>query len=57
MKNLMIVLIALFVVSCANSGGSLPTAGTITTGDTVKTPKQYEEFCERDEHDVCPEEE
>ena len=57
MKNLMIILIALFVVSCANSGDFLPTAGTITTGDTVKTPKQYEEFCERDEHDVCPEEE
>lgn len=57
MKNLMIILIALFVVACANTGDSLPTAGTINTGDTVKTPRQYEDFCKRDVDNVCPEDE
>jgi len=51
----LVILTAFFLVSCANGGDSLPTAGTIHTGDTVKTPRQYEEFCERDVNDVCPE--
>ena len=57
MRTLIIILTALFAVSCGTGDDSPPTAGTITTGDTVETPRQYEEFCERDEHDICPEDE
>ena len=27
----------------------------IETGETVGTPRQYKEFCERDVDDICPE--
>ncbi len=47
--------ILLILAGCASN--ELPTAGTMNTGDEVRTPKQWEEFCERDEHDICPEEE
>lgn len=39
------------LVGCAT--GELPVAETIQTGEQVRTPPQYEEFCERDEHDIC----
>jgi len=55
MRTLFLAILTIFLVSCANQG--LPTAGTMETGDTVKTPRQYEEFCERDTDDLCPEDE
>lgn len=51
--RLAIIILTLFLFSCADQG--LPTAGTMETGETVKTPRQYEEFCERDVDNLCPE--
>jgi predicted transglutaminase-like cysteine proteinase len=47
--------ILLILAGCASN--ELPTAGTMTTGDEVNAPKQWNEFCERDVHNICPEEE
>lgn len=55
MRTLFLAIITMFLVSCANQG--LPSAGTMKTGEVVKTPRQYEEFCERDVDDLCPEDE
>ena len=49
------LLIFLFLAACTGSN-ELPTAGTMDTGAEVRTPQQWEEFCERDTHDLCPEE-
>ena len=54
MRTLLILFVAIFLVSCSNTS-ELPTAGTIETGETVGTPRQYKEFCERDVDDICPE--
>jgi hypothetical protein len=55
MRTLFLTVLCVFLISCADQG--LPTAGTMETGETVKTPRQYEEFCERDVDDICPEDE
>ena len=55
MKPLIILFISIMLVSCADQG--LPTAGTMETGETIKNPRQYDEFCERDVDDLCPEDE
>lgn len=39
----------------AGCTGGLPSADTMETGAEVSTPRQYEEFCERDVNDICPE--
>jgi len=49
------LLIFLFLAACTGSN-ELPTAGTMDTGAEVRTPQQWIEFCERDTHDLCPEE-
>lgn len=56
MRTLLILLTAIFVVSCSSTT-ELPTAGTIETGETVNNPRQYDEFCERDVDNLCPEDE
>ena len=56
MKLHYIFILLLILTGCAGSN-ELPTAGTMDTGVEVRTPRQYEEFCERDTHDLCPEEE
>jgi len=56
MKRYILILVAAFLISCSATT-SLPTAGTMTTGEVTSTPRQYQEFCERDTDNICPEEE
>lgn len=53
---LFLTLILWLAITQAGCTPQLPVAETMKTGEVVKTPRQYEEFCrERDEHNICPE--
>lgn len=53
MRTLFLTIFSILLISCADQG--LPVAGTIETGETVNNPRQYDEFCERDVDNICPE--
>lgn len=56
MKNLILsIFLAFFLLGCADPG--IPESKTMETGEVVRTPPQYEEFCQRDTDNLCPEEE
>ena len=51
-----LMLIVYLAVTQSGCTDTLPQGDTMKTGETVKTPKQYEEYCkERDDYNLCPE--